>query len=305
MRPSSDYSVAEWLRGKPFLHGFKLCRNELVSASFARSRPAGLERFLSDNAHRARDRVTVAIAFNTPWVIDLLLRTTRLHLRGTLVVVDNSSKPDARRAIERICRDGDIPYIGLPRNPERHPCRSHGISMNWAHANLISAWKPDIFGYIDHDLFPLDVLDPAERLAGRAVYGQQNRSSWGWSLWAGYCFFNARKIEGFSPDFNHDVPRHLDTGGRNWVRIYRHLAEGQYGFADDEQIPVDAVRDGERLHIQSVDRCIHVGGASFGPLRRIVKDAGVIERLVERIEAGEVFDDIVRYDSVDGHPIQA
>jgi hypothetical protein len=293
MRPEFDYSGADWLRGKPLLDGFKLRRNELISSGFRQKRPTSLETFLADNADRVRSQVTIAIAFNTPWVIDLLLRTTRLHLKGPLVIVDNSRDAAARLAIETMCRDRDVPYIGLPSNPERHPCRSHGIAMNWVYYNLISAWKPGLFGYLDHDLFPLAAIDPAERLAGRAAYGKPNESRWGWNLWAGYCFFDRRKIERFRPDFNHDVPRHLDTGGRNWMRIYRHLAEGEYGFSEIEQIPVDAVQDGERLRIQSLDGALHVGGASFGPARRIVKDAGVFERLVQRIEAGETFDDIV------------
>jgi hypothetical protein len=296
VRSSSEYSTAEWLGGEPLLHGFKLWRNQRISSAFTRRRPADLDKFLSAHAEGVREGVTIAVAFNTPWVIDLLSRAVRLHLRGPLVVVDNSRDPSARPAIERICRDRDIPYVGLPRNPERHPCRSHGIAMNWAYYNLIAAWKPKIFGFIDHDLFPLAELDPAERLAGRAVYGQLNDSPWGWNLWAGYCFFDRRKIEDYLPDFNHDVPRHLDTGGRNWTRIYRHLAAGQYGFAKSEPVPVDAEQDGERLYVHAVDRCIHVGGASFGPTRRIVKDASVMERIIERLEAGERYEAIIRHE---------
>ena len=54
----------------------------------------------------------------------------------------------------RICRDLDAAYLSLPFNPERHPCRSHGLAMTWAYYNVIRPLQPRVFAYFDHDLLP-------------------------------------------------------------------------------------------------------------------------------------------------------
>ena len=44
--------------------------------------------------------------------------------------------------------------------------------------------------------------------------------------------FDFATVSAFRPDFNHDVPRDLDTGGRNWHSIYRHLDRSRISFAN-------------------------------------------------------------------------
>ncbi|TGR93397.1 hypothetical protein EN834_34950, partial [bacterium M00.F.Ca.ET.191.01.1.1] len=50
-------------------------------------------------------RPCITIAFNVPWVIDALTKAWEMRPPGmTLVVVDNSTKVEAREAIARICK---------------------------------------------------------------------------------------------------------------------------------------------------------------------------------------------------------
>src|SRR5690606_534112 len=139
------------------------------------------------------------------------------------IVCDNSSSREARREIEAVCRDSGTHYIALPFNPERHPCRSHGLALNWAFYNLARTLGARVCAFVDHDLFALAPLDLAAKLAGQPFYGRLRSSRWGWYLWPGYCAFDVEAVAGYAPDFNTDIPRQLDTGGRNFVQVFHRF----------------------------------------------------------------------------------
>ena len=115
----------------------------------------------------------------------------------------------------------------------------------------------------------------------------------GWFLWAGFCFFNFRDVEGRSLDFRGNMPRGLDTGGGNWDPIYSRRSSEDFELAMEDKLP---------LHLGQVDAkyqildgaMLHVGGASYiGPsrsldYRRLLADhiwsaylGGISNRLIE------------------------
>jgi len=263
VRALSDYRLADWSKGTPLVHGIKRARNVAIERIF-RSLPArGYDAFMADLTARRPDVLAITIAYNTPWVIDVMTQITPPNLAGTLVVCDNSRKSAARREIARICRDRGVPYLALPFNLEHHPCRSHGIALNWAYHNIVAQVKPRVFGFLDHDLFAIEPLDFAAQVADQPVYGLINQSAWGWNLWAGFCMFDRAAIAGLRPDFNNDNPRLLDTGGRKWLRIYRHFDRDRIRFAVGRMQELHLPGDPRALFVQRVDNCLHVGGASF------------------------------------------
>jgi len=287
VRDWTDYGLAEWIKGAPLVHGVKRARNVATERIFRRMPARGYGRFMAELERKRPEIVAVAVAYNTPWVIDLTTQITRRNLVGTLVVCDNSRQAAARSEIERICRDRGVPYLALPFNPEHHPCRSHGIAINWVYYNVIDRLRPRVFGFLDHDLFAIERLDLAALVADQPVYGLLNRSDWGWNLWAGFCAFDRAAIAGFLPDFNNDNPRLLDTGGRNWTQIYRHLDRGRIRFADSRTLEIYLPDDGRRLTVQTVDDCLHVGGASFREDDTIKMDLEELyRRIIRHIDAG-------------------
>ena len=195
----------------------KNLRNELVDGYF-RSQGREEGRKLADELRQDTcNGLCITIAFNTPWVIDILTAAWRRYATGMiLVVVDNSSDSKAREAIKRICEARSVPYLALPRNPERNPNRSHGIALNWAYYNLVRHVRPGIFGYIDHDCFPIAPVDIPARMEDRTVYGrrwQTHRLDGAWHLWAGLCFFRFTAVENLELDFKPRIEFGLDTGG--------------------------------------------------------------------------------------------
>jgi hypothetical protein len=221
-------------------------------------------------------------------------RVTRKNLVGTLIVCDNSRNQAARREIEQICRERGVPYLGLPFNPEWHPCRSHGIAINWAYYNIVETLQPKVFGILDHDLFPLERLDLAALVADQPVYGILNPKRWGWGLWAGYSVFDRAAIAKFAPDFNNDVPRQLDTGGRNWMQIYRHLDRARMRFANVRTEWLYCSEHDGPLPALMFDDCLHVGGASYAKKSGPVVGRAFVECVARHIESGGTLADLTR-----------
>jgi len=268
VRDWRNYGLAEWTKGTPLVEGIKRARNVATERIYRRLPARGYDRFMADLLAARPDVVAVAIAFNTPWVIDVATEVTKRNLVGTLIVCDNSNEAAARREIERICKDRGVPYLALPFNLEHHPCRSHGIAINWVYYNVI------------------DRLDLAALVAVQPVYGLLNHSDWGWNLWAGFCVFDRAAIAGFLPDFNNDNPRLLDTGGRNWTQIYRHLDRGRIRFANGRSQRIYLPDDGRRATVHLVDSCLHAGAASFRDTECGIDLEELTRRLLRYFHAG-------------------
>jgi hypothetical protein len=287
MRGLTEYGLGEWATGMPLVHGFKRGRNALIERAFrGLGRRAG-DALLSQRSELGGKTVISVIAYNVPWTIALMLRAAPRLPGCAFVIFDNSRNPDARRDIERICRDRDTAYLSLPPNPERHPCRSHGLAMNWAFYHVIKPLRPRVFAYFDHDLVPTAVFDPASMVVSQPVYGVRNESRWGWNLWAGFSMFDYAAIEGRLPDFNHDVPRNLDTGGRNWLRIYRHLDRSRIRFASFDHVLLRDPESTEPAKAQVVDgTLLHISGAGHGIKRQPPIRPAFYEGILDATEKG-------------------
>ena len=130
----------------PVVHRFKYVRNRTLERVYRNRGGAARDRFLADNAENLGPKLAVTIAFNTPWVVELLLRAARINLTDmSVVVADNSSDDAAAGEIAALCDQYGAAYARLPRNPEWHPNRSHGVAMNWAYYKPGQAIAPANF----------------------------------------------------------------------------------------------------------------------------------------------------------------
>jgi hypothetical protein len=174
----------------------------------------------------------IAIAFNNEFLVEQQIRLIKKYLQDknyTHIIADNSTDREKRKRIQSICAQHRVAYISLPLNPTYRflgkASYAHGMAMNWLYYNFIRHRRPAIFGFIDHDLFPIknySIAEQFEKRPNQDFYGVLRDRTHGWYLWAGLCFYKFDKIKShkinFIPHIDHGI--YLDTGGANYRSIY-------------------------------------------------------------------------------------
>jgi hypothetical protein len=178
----------------------------------------------------------VTIAFNSDFLIKEQIRLVKKHITDSHIhiVADNSSDNKKRKAIKALCEKENITYVNLPFNwfnrIDRRGSYSHGLAMAWVYCNIIKKVKPDVFGFIDHDIFPIKPYSLLQKIGNQDFYGRLiDRTPEHyppppqiWYLWAGFCFFNYDKVKDLKLNF---MPckvdgHYLDTAGGNYYPLY-------------------------------------------------------------------------------------
>lgn len=283
MRPDNHSEVIRLQRDRPRIEPLDWRRNRL--RDLLRLRP--LTRLIRTTGYMVRERrflatpapvadangqemrwhdgLVATVAFNRPdltrWQVRLVGKF--LAERSAFVVYDNSPDPAKRAEIRAICADAGVPYIALPANRFRNS-RSHGAAMNWIFANHVRRDRPAFFGFLDHDIFPIEPVSLVDKLGRHSIYGLRRSDTPtpdGWFLWAGYCFF-AAKYARQNLDFMPTERYTMDTGGGNWPLIFRDIAAKDVRFAE---LDWHRVGDGDNMYddfFQLLDGWLHVSNAS-------------------------------------------
>ena len=249
-------------------------RHEILYRQFLGSAAGRGNAFAEALKQSSNRNYCFAIAFNTPWVIDALTKSWQVFSTGTnLVVIDNSSNAEAKKAIEAICGKRGIPYFQLPRNFETNPSRSHGISQTWVFHNIVKRLKPDVFGFIDHDCFAINSIDIKGRIDCKIGYGLPYRAKStylyktvqddpGWYYWAGLCFYRFSQVENLALDFRSRLEIGMDTGGGNWPILYSKHPAAEFEIASKNWIRLTI--GGTAVRYEVFDGTFfHIGGASY------------------------------------------
>lgn len=259
-------TVRDRLFGGRFLQGLFHLRYELLDALHYRKRSP--DQASTVVALRALDQPLVAftIAFNVPEAVALLSDTMACFAPDMpLVVCDNSTDPAACARLRAICAEAGRLYCQVPRAPlvKFQSSRSHATALNWVLRNLIVPSGIHRFATLDHDLVLLGPDDLAGRLDRQPCYGyvrRQDRSR-AWYLWPGFSLFDLNHIAPSVINFGTDRMLGLDTGGRMWNSVYRHMNPDTFVPATvrEGQVPE---ADPNRLH-QVFDAWFHVGQVSY------------------------------------------
>ena len=206
--------------------------------------------------------VIATIAFNRVDLIEWQIYLVKKYLaeRDGYIVFDNSTDAAQRAAILSLCEREQVPYIGLPQN-KFAMSNSHAVAMNWVAKNFIPQTQTKCFGFLDHDIFPIEYVSITERLLGVKVYGMHVARREAWYLWACFCFFSGvpSSTMNFYPLRLPSV--WLDTGGSNWEILYRHLRPDEVRFADVKH--VETTDKGR--HFEEIDGWLHAGHGAWRP----------------------------------------
>ena len=298
MRDLKNYTMREWFRIKPLDHFMIEVANDILQSVFFKLRPKALGHFLQDTGHLLGKNIGLVIAFENPWVLDLLLKTSARNLTGrTLLVFDNSRQQQARKDIASICHKHGVHYLALPPSPTQHPNRSHGMAMTWVFHNVVKAMRPKTFTFIDHDLIPVEKIELGMFLDKQPFYGAVKVGKWGWwTLWAGYCSYVYSFVELLSLNFLNDFSRDLDTGGRNWPPLYQYHDRSQMRFAPREKTEfIDPLNGNSSGYpVQVVDqRWIHLGGVGHRNMK-FKEGHDFYQRIAKAITEGATLRELVK-----------
>lgn len=286
MRELKNFSVKDWFELRPVIQAAKQWRNDLVLKAFLRSRPAELENFLRHNERLRGRNLVQLIAFEQPQVLKVSVKMASRNLTDAVpLVFDNSRHPQARAENEQICREHNVAYLPLPPNPARHANRSHGLAMTWIWHHVVKPLEPAIAGFIDHDLIAVEKIEVHKLVNGQPFYGLPNIAKWGWSLWAGYCFYDVNSIASLPLNFLNDFSRELDTGGRNWDCLYGRHNPRRLRFAHLKLFDLIDPSTGKPRRLEVIDGAwIHIGGVSHRDDYQ--RNPDFYGRITEAIESG-------------------
>ncbi len=264
MRDISHYTSLEWICAQPAVAAFREVRDAVIRDIYCGRHPKNLQDFLSESSSLRGSRIAIIIAYQEPWLIHHLTQRLKEFVPDFHpIVLDNSATASVRTLFAEICAKNDASYFGLPDSPIRNINRSHGNALNWAYRNIVTALEPELFALLDHDIFPTEPFDLADRLGNQPFYGHKIDCGFGWALWAGYSVFRYADIRNAKPDFNPDMDRGLITGGRNLSRIYRHYDEANIRFAQQQRLPVPDKVNGVIYASELIDGWFHIGGPAF------------------------------------------
>ncbi|WP_296745238.1 hypothetical protein [Mesorhizobium sp.] len=258
-----DISVEDWRRLNAAPKFRRRLRNRIRAFRFLREPAAETLMFNSEKAFS--DAVIASVAFNRPDVIEWQIHLVRRHVAESkaYVVFDNSSREDARRAIRDLCKRRHVPYVGLPKN-RMMVSASHGLALNWIVRNFISAFRPSLFGFLDHDIFPTAPFSVRRQMTGKLLYGRKRHDTptpGGWFLWPGFSFFDGCLPLG-QMDFSPSYRFHMDSGGGNWPVLYRSIDLNKVRFAETRWLRFGQGRDEYSDYFLFLDGWLHAGNAS-------------------------------------------
>lgn len=182
----------------------------------------------------------IAVTYNNETLVEHQFQLMRKNIKDkfVLIVADNSPNPEKRKAIKKLCEQHSISYIALPDNPYKMSSRSHAACLNWMYKNYISVIKPNYFGFIDHDVYPIAEHSVVSYLNNQSIYGHYQQREKYWYLWAGLCFFKYEKVKGMNLDFSPGAIGNLqvDTGGCNWNELYSQLDKEKIKFPEHKYV---------------------------------------------------------------------
>ncbi|KAK8877894.1 hypothetical protein M9Y10_004657 [Tritrichomonas musculus] len=158
----------------------------------------------------------LTVGYNNIWALDYQIRLIKKFVLDEFIhiILDNSIHQTISEQIRLLCRKYNVSYFRCVTRSKQTPSRHHASALNWALKNVIPKFNFYIFGFLDHDLFPLYPVSILSRFgSGKEFYGRyQERKLYDmWYLWPGFCFFS-RKF--FDIALMNMLPGyHGDTGG--------------------------------------------------------------------------------------------
>lgn len=187
----------------------------------------------------------VTVAFNNVHVLEHQMDLLAKNITDkdvSYLVADNSDNAEKSEQIKQLCKQRNIGYVRLPRNKwlkKLSASYSHGAALNWIYYHYINLRKPCFFGFLDHDIYPLQKLSIEAKIGSQVFYGyRRQKGEVHWYIWPGLAFFRHKFIASSKVNFMPCMADklYLDTGGSMWPALYSKFNPKDLNFASFERI---------------------------------------------------------------------
>ena len=129
--------------------------------------------FCDTTSHPSNNNICelVCVTYNNADLLQHQATLLKKYFAGpfNFIVADNSSDEGCRMKIADFCKKEKISYVSLPENPFSTGSQSHAAAINWMIKNYILAKRPAYFGFIDHDIFPVEPFSIDKILSKQAA----------------------------------------------------------------------------------------------------------------------------------------
>lgn len=214
----------------------------------------------------------ITVSFNNTHVLQHQINKIKQNLRDTdftHIIADNSDIAEKRKEIRSICKENRLIYVGIPKSPSKFimaGSKSHSAALNWIYYHIILKRKPQRFGFLDHDIYPLKPVSISDKMKNQPIYGKKSVRKDYWYLWPGFAFFDSIILKDLKVDFSpakvNDT--YLDTGGALWYPLFSQLNDTDYVFAKDRIVPLNKLGYKYDEEVEFIDNVwFHSVNASF------------------------------------------
>lgn len=204
----------------------------------------------------------ITIAYNNTHVLKHQIKKIKKNVIDknlSYIIADNSDDPDKKNEIKAICDSENILYIEIPKLSDSW-CRvggsqSHAAALNWVYYRIVKKRKPKMFGFLDHDIYPLREVSILSYLENQPFFGKKDMRKDYWYIWPGFCFFQFDFIKDliidFSPSKIQDT--YVDTGGALWYELYSKFQKDDYNLAESTLYPLESLGYDYPENIEFID----------------------------------------------------
>ena len=220
-----------------------------------------------------RKVLVITIAFNNEVVLKHQIQYMRKFWKDgerEYLIADNSPLKERQDVIRELCRKEGIPYLLLPRDARIDRISgsfSHGTAVTWLYHNYIKGRNPYIFGFLDHDIFPVRPFSMEEKMQGMPYYGFREDRGGAWYIWMGLLFMKTGEVSGhhlnFLPCKVGDERVYMDTGGSLWYTLFSIKGDAGCRFPERVRVPMFVKGKRHRDPVDYIDDCwMHTNNGS-------------------------------------------
>lgn len=263
--------------------------NKLLKISLADCDHVGCSDNQLPHGNKMVDIIT--IAFNNTHVLQHQINLIKKNIKDeeiSYIVADNSTKEEMASEIKKLCVENSLGYIRLPKNKwldKRSGSYSHGAAMNWLYYNYVDKRKPDVFGFLDHDIYPLEKLSFVEKLGEQGFYGYRRKKGEDyWYIWPGLAVFKYDVIKNVNVNFAPCmVDRlYLDTGSSLFPVFYRNFDVNKIKPVSFSRFPLTDIGYENDSLVEFIDEKTWFHSANASYWRGVNKYEDIIDDIIEK-----------------------